>query len=101
MKLSLSPELADIAAIMAHNFREARHVRDWTQAEVAERLQISRVTLKRMESGDPGVGMGSYLRLLDLYGMADHMAQLAAPHTDHEGIRLRNMSFTRASRRNG
>lgn len=42
-----------------------------TQDDFARRIGVSRYTYQKMEKGDPGVAMGSYLRAADLLGILD------------------------------
>jgi hypothetical protein len=54
-------------------------------ALVAERAFISRLTLTRVERGDPGVSLGIYASVLFTFGMADRIGELADPGRDPVG----------------
>ena len=54
----------------------------------AERASISRMTLLKIEKGEPGVAMGSYATVLFVLGLADHLADLADPKNDPVGLQL-------------
>ena len=45
---------------------------------VAERADISRATLWKIEKGDPSVAIGSYLKVLNALGLQNDMKKLAA-----------------------
>lgn len=57
-------------------------------AVVAERAQISRRTLLRVERGDAGVSIGIYATVLWVLGMGNRVGRLAAAETDAIGLRL-------------
>ena len=99
MAITLTPELTAYMQILGQNIREARLARNWTQAAMAERMLVSTLTLKKVESGAPGVAFGTYLAALDLFDLGEQITQLAAPHTDIDGSRLRLMQNRRARRR--
>lgn len=55
---------------------------------MAQRAFIGRNTVARVERGDPGVSMGIYATALFVLGMADRVAELAAPASDRVGLSL-------------
>ena len=55
---------------------------------MADRLQISRPTLRRLERGDPAVGLGSYATALYVLGMVERLADLASIANDPVGQQL-------------
>jgi transcriptional regulator with XRE-family HTH domain len=42
-----------------------------TASDLSERMGISEATLRRLERGDPGAGVGAYLTALLILGVAD------------------------------
>ena len=54
----------------------------------ASRLGVSVPTLMRMESGEPGVGIGIYATALWLVGRDGALAELAAPANDRGALEL-------------
>ncbi|WP_083542300.1 helix-turn-helix domain-containing protein [Kribbia dieselivorans] len=56
------------------------HVRGWrmvmglTAQQVSERAGITRDTLRKIESGDPGVGFGNVAQVLRALGVLDDIA---------------------------
>ena len=73
---------------LGNDLRDARKRRRLPTAVVAERAQISRPTLLRVERGDASVGLGVYATVLWVLGMSDRLARLAAPETDAIGLGL-------------
>lgn len=55
---------------------------------LAQRASISRVTLSKVEKGDPGVSAGTYATILFTLGMADRLADVADPRHDNVGREL-------------
>jgi len=49
--------------------KTARKDRQWRQADLAERLGLTRQTIARMEKGDPGVSAGQYFSVAWLLGV--------------------------------
>jgi len=57
-------------------------------ALLAERVQISRTTLTKVEQGDPAVSLGIYAAVLFSLGLIDRLATLADPGLDAVGLQL-------------
>jgi transcriptional regulator with XRE-family HTH domain len=75
-------------AQLGSDIQRARKRRRLTTAMVAERAQISRPTLLRVERGDAAVSLGAYATVLWVLGMGDRVGTLAASETDLVGIGL-------------
>ena len=67
---------------------DARRRRRITMELMSERAGFSRITLSRIEKGDPGVSMGSYASALFVLGMIDHLAELVDASCDIVGREL-------------
>lgn len=65
---------------------------------LAERAFVSRATLRRVERGDPTVGMGIYATVLFVLGLAERIASLAAPEGDSVGLALEEERLPRRVR---
>ncbi len=50
--------------VFGERVRTARVRRRWSQANLAERMNVERRTVSRLEKGDPGVTTGVFLRAL-------------------------------------
>ena len=55
---------------------------------MAERALISRMTLNKVEKGNPGVSLGIYATVLFVLGMTDRLAELADARHDAVGLGL-------------
>ena len=55
---------------------------------MSERCGFSRITLSKIEKGDPSVSMGSYASALFVLGMSDHLAGVADASHDLVGREL-------------
>ena len=70
------------------DIRDARRRRRLPMATVAERALITRVTLTKVERGDPGVSLGIYATVLFVLGLVERLAQVADPGQDTVGLAL-------------
>ena len=70
--------------------RDARRRRGIPTTVMAERAFISRMTLNKIEKGDPSVSFGSYATALFVLGMNERLAELADPRYDTVGLNLQD-----------
>ena len=84
MPLQVQRELAKLGA----DIRDARRRRRLPMAVVAERALITRVTLGKVERGDPGVSLGMYATVLFVLGLGGRLASVADASEDAVGLRL-------------
>ncbi len=70
------------------DIRDARKRRRITVALMAERVGVTRVTLSRLEKGDPKVGMGHYAMALYVLGKIDELENIIDRTTDGLGLDL-------------
>ena len=73
---------------LGHDIRDARRRRRIPVAILAERASVSRMTLNKVEKGDPGVSLGTYATVLFVLGLADRLADVADPRHDTVGLEL-------------
>jgi transcriptional regulator with XRE-family HTH domain len=73
---------------LGRDIRNSRRRRRIPVALLAERAFISRMTLNRIEKGEPGVSMGAYATVLFALGMADRVGDLADAKEDVVGREL-------------
>jgi transcriptional regulator with XRE-family HTH domain len=78
VRFRLSPRVADALTRLGENLRLARQRRRLTMQMVAERAGITRVTLSKVERGDPSVTVGTYASVLFVLGLDQQLAALAA-----------------------
>ena len=84
---------------LGQDIRDARRRRRIPVAIMAERASISRVTLHKIEKGEPGVAAGAYATVLFVLGMADRLADLADPRYDAVGLALEEERLPQRIRR--
>ena len=85
---SLYPPQLRLLRELGLRLREARLRRRLSVSQVAERTEVSRPTLNKVEKGDPAVTLGTYLRVLAVLGLEKDLALLAAE--DPVGRRLQD-----------
>jgi transcriptional regulator with XRE-family HTH domain len=68
------------------DIRDARRRRRMSASELAQRIGISRVTLSKLEKGDPNVRMGIYAAALHEMGRLEALAQVMDRRNDTEGL---------------
>jgi hypothetical protein len=90
---------------LGEDIRDARLRRRIATTMMAERASISRMTLHKLERGDPGVSVGTYATVLFILGLNDRLADLANVRHDPTGLQLdeerlpRRIRVRRADRR--
>lgn len=76
----------------------ARKRRGITMQEMADRMFVTRKTLNRLESGDPGVSLGIVASALLTLGLENDLNHLADPETDRTGNLLDKQSHAQKQR---
>lgn len=84
---------------LGRNVRTARLRRALTQAELAERIGVSRFVVADMERGKPGTGVAAYLGALWALGLLDQLRTVADPASDTEGVALERARAPKRARR--
>lgn len=64
-----SPVTLEAARLLGSRVALARRERRWTLAELAERVGVSVVTIRKVERGDPTVALGTALEAATLVGV--------------------------------
>lgn len=77
--------------ILAENILEARKSRGLSIEAAARLCLMAKGTYISVEEGRPETSMGAYLAVLDYFGLSQALADVAAPHRDEQGRRLRLM----------
>ena len=67
---------------LGKDINHARRRRRVAMELMSERAGFSRITLAKIERGDPSVSMGAYASALFVLGMIDHLAQVADASRD-------------------
>ena len=81
-------ELVEAVRDLGARIRLARQRRRLRQADLAARAGITTRTLRRIESGELGSGVGGYAAVLWAMGLLTDLAAVADPDTDAEGRTL-------------
>lgn len=76
---------------LGDNIKLARKRRGYTQVLISERTGISRLTIRKIEKGDPSVSVGHYLTVLSVLGLAADFARVAAD--DELGRKLQDIKL--------
>ncbi len=77
-KQLLMPSLRKVLTELGENIRLARLRRKLSGEQVAERANISRVTLWQVEKGSASVAMGIYCQVLFVLGLDKDLLKVAA-----------------------
>lgn len=64
-----SPRTVEAAELLGAEIRIGRLERRWTAHELAERVGVSVITLRKIERGDPSVGLGFAFEAATLTGV--------------------------------
>jgi transcriptional regulator with XRE-family HTH domain len=78
----ISSDSEEKLASLGQRLREARLAANEKQARFAARLGISVPTLRKLENGDPAVGIGVLVEALAILGRQDELDALLAPKDD-------------------
>ena len=71
------PAVRRLLRALGENIRLARLRRGFSMELVAERAGMSRLTLRGIEAGEPGVTLGSYANVLHSLGLHEDLALVA------------------------
>lgn len=76
---------------LGENIRLACRRRKYTQSLIAERTGLSRLTIRKIEQGDPGVSIGHYVMVLGVLGLVGDLEQVA--RDDELGRKLQDLAL--------
>jgi transcriptional regulator with XRE-family HTH domain len=80
--------VVEAVAKLGQDIATARVRRQLREEDLATRAGITRATLRRVEAGVLGTGIGAYAAALWALGLHGDLAHLAAPERDLEGQTL-------------
>lgn len=95
-KIIILPKTRRILSEMGENIKLARLRRKLSTQQVAERSNIGRTTLFRIEKGSPNVSIGSYLLVMQVLGLEKDFLLLAKD--DKLGRKLQDANITTSKR---
>jgi len=90
-KAIIFPKYQKILDALGENIKLARKRRKLTAIQVAERAAIERVTLRKIERGDPSVSMGAYFNVLRTLNLQEDFMKLAVD--DELGRKLQDLDL--------
>lgn len=93
------PQASRQLQALGERLRYARLRRGLTGVLFAERVGVSRDTLHRLERGDPGISIGTYVRALRVLGLDSDIDLVAKD--DVLGRKLQDERLTRRRRSTG
>lgn len=88
------PQEQRLLSSLGERIKLARLRRQLSSAVVAQRAGISRTTVYKVEAGDPGATLGTYLRVLAVLGLEGDFEQLAGD--DKVGRKLQDLALVPA-----
>jgi transcriptional regulator with XRE-family HTH domain len=89
------PKNKKVLVQMGENIKLARKRRGYTQALISDRTGLSRLTIRNVEKGEPGVSLGHYMAVLSVLGLGEDFAKVAAD--DVLGRKLQDIKLLRKS----
>ena len=88
-------------AKLGQDIRGARLRRRITTTTMAERAFITRMTLRKVEHGNPGVALGIYATVMFVLGLTPRLADLADTRSDEVGLQLEEERLPKRIRQRG
>jgi len=85
------PQEQRMLSSLGERFKLARLRRKLSNAAVAQRAGVSRSSVYKVEAGDPGATLGTYLRVLAVLGLEGDLNALAAD--DKVGRKLQDLAL--------
>ncbi|MCC4310406.1 helix-turn-helix domain-containing protein [Alcanivorax marinus] len=85
---AIPPPVARALRQLGHDLSVARRTRRWTQQDLAQRMDTSVSTVRRMEDGNPGTALHTFLRALHVLGRLEDMVRIMALDQDTLGLEL-------------
>lgn len=87
----LTPETLTANVRLGAAIRDARVRRRLTQAQLADRVGCGKVTIGRLEAGDPGVSVGTALEVLATLQREWLEDVVSIPEQDQQGRKLERL----------
>ncbi|MEO1818893.1 helix-turn-helix domain-containing protein [Pseudomonas sp.] len=85
---AMPPPVARALRKLGHDLSVARRMRRMTQQDLAQRMDTSVSTVRRMEDGNPGTALHVFLRALHVLGRLEDMVRIMALDQDTLGLEL-------------
>lgn len=85
------PKNQRILAQLGENIKLACKRRNYSQTLISERTGLSRLTIRKIEQGDPKVSIGHYVAVLSVLGLVENFARVASD--DELGRKLQDIEL--------
>ncbi len=85
-------------AQIGQNIKEARLKRRISTVLMAQKTGVTRVTIGKIEKGNPNVSIGAYALVIFMLGLTDKLKTLLDPFQDKEGINLERQRYPKRIR---
>jgi len=85
------PKNRSVLEQLGENIKLACKRRGYTQVQVAERTGLSRLTVRKIEQGEPTVSIGHYVAVLSVLGLVEDLVQVA--NDDELGRKLQDIKL--------
>ncbi|MDC3332617.1 helix-turn-helix domain-containing protein [bacterium] len=95
-KAPVFPKNSGYLEQLGENIQLARKRRRYTQQLLSDRTGYSRMTIRKIEKGDPAVSIGHYLGVLSVLGLAEDLTIVASD--DDLGRKLRDIELLRGNK---
>ncbi len=87
----LYPKQVKVLKTFGEDLLLAMKRRGYTKKLICERTGFDNKTVNKVFAGDPGVAIGTYLKIMAVLGMEENFSELAAH--DEVGIKLQNIKL--------
>ena len=85
------PKHRKVLEQFGENIKLACKRRGYTQVLISERTGLSRLTIRKIENGDPKVSIGHYVAVLSVLGLTEGFAEVASD--DELGRKLQDIKL--------
>ena len=85
------PKNQKVLEQFGENIKLACKRRGYTQILISERTGLSRLTIRKIENGDPKVSIGHYVAVLGVLGLTEGFAEVASD--DELGRKLQDIKL--------
>lgn len=92
----LFPKQIKILTLFGEDLLLALKRRGLTKKMLCERTGFDHKTVNKVFAGDPGVAIGTYLKIMAVMGMESNFSEMAAH--DELGIKLQNIKLLKGSK---
>lgn len=83
---------------IGQNIKEARLKRRISTVLMAQKTGITRITIAKIEKGNPNVSIGAYALVIFYLGLTEKLKTLLDPFQDREGITLERQRYPKRIR---